>query len=163
VNTTKRHAVAAVFGALLAAAGLTITRAHAESPLDQVVGTLRAAHGHYEPRSASLTAADCSGLVSVAQTLAMGQAPHRLGNTASLLAGRWPGAIPGATPADEFVIGTNSAHMAASLDGVNVEARQSGEQFRVGADAASPFDRQFTRQYHIDPTLLTAADSEAEQ
>jgi len=126
--------------------------AHADP--DDVIAQIQNDDGVYVPGAATLVAADCSGLVSVAQSLAMGQAPHRLGNTSSLLAGRWPGVIPGASPGDEFVIATSPTHMVASIHGVNIEARQSGEHFRVGPAAASPWDRQFTRRYHVDPALL---------
>lgn len=150
----RRQLVLMAFGALLAGGVIVAKPAHAGTAIDHAIDEIRDSGGHYARASASLTAADCSGLVSVAQTLAMGQAPHRLGDTHSLLAGRWPGAIPGASPGDEFVIGVSPAHMVARIDGVGIEARQSGELFRVGADAASPWAPQFTRQYHIDSRLF---------
>lgn len=69
-------------------------------PLPEVVATIRDAGGHYQRGAATLKAADCSGLVSVAQSLAMRVPIQRWGNTRSLLAGRWPHAIRGATPQD---------------------------------------------------------------
>lgn len=142
------------FGWLLLAGIVVATPADATAGVDRALTAIRASGGHYARGGASLQAADCSGLVSVAQSIAMGQAPRRLGDTRSLLAGSWPGAIPGAQPSDVFVIGTNRGHMVASIRGVNIEARQSGERFRVGADAASPFDAQFTHRYRIDARLL---------
>ena len=132
----------------------TILASAASARADDVVSTIANSHGHYAWAQASLQAADCSGLVSVAQTLAMGEQPHRLGDTRTLLAGQWPGAIRGATPDDSFVIGSSPTHMVARINGVNVESR--GGPYRIGDDAASPWDRQFTEQYHIDPGLLVA-------
>lgn len=133
----------------------TSASAHASTGGQRALDVISSSGGHYVSASASTSAADCSGLVSVAQSLAMGIPPHRLGNTTSLLAGQWPHAIPGATPSDLFVIGVNSRHMVAMVDGVNIESRSSGEPFRVGADATSPFDSQF-RQYHVDPLVIEA-------
>lgn len=133
----------------------TSASANASVGTQRALDVIESSGGHYVRASASLQAADCSGLVSVAQTLAMGQPPHRLGNTNSLLAGQWPHAILGATPDDEFVIGVNPGHMLARIQGVNIESRSSGEPFRIGADAASPFDPQF-RRYHIDPLVIEA-------
>lgn len=122
------------------------------TPLDEVVATIENSGGRYVWGGASLAGSDCSGLVSVAQSLAMGQAPHRLGDTHTLLAGQWPGAIPGASPDDAFIIGTSSTHMVARIEGVDIESM--GGRFRVGDEAASPWAPQFTRQYHLDPTLI---------
>lgn len=121
--------------------------------IDDVVWLIQNSGGRYVPAGASLGGADCSGLVSVAQSLAMGQNPRRLGNTTSLLAGRWPGAIPGASQNDQFVIGVNANHMVARVNGVNIESTTTGQPYRVGAAAASPWSGQF-RLYHIDPSLL---------
>jgi hypothetical protein len=122
--------------------------------LDGAVAAVRASGGRYRYGAASLLAADCSGLVSVVQSLAMGQGARRLGDTHTLLAGRWPFAIPGAGPGDEFVIGATPSHMVAEVRGLNIEARQSGEPFRFGSDAASPWG--FPHIYHIDPQVLVA-------
>lgn len=125
-------------------------------PLDRVVETIRDSRGWYQPAGASLVGADCSGLVSVAQSLATGKPIRRLGDTRSLLAGRWPDVIRGATPDDLFIIAANPGHMVARIRGVNIEARQSGERFRIGPDAASPFDAQFSARFHVNPDLLRA-------
>lgn len=122
-------------------------------PLPQVITTIRDSGGRYVYASANLTTADCSGLVSVAQTLAMGQAPHRLGDTHTLFAGRWPNAIDGATPDDVFIIGATRGHMVASIQGVGIESRTSGQPFLVGDKAASVWDPRF-RRWHIDPAVL---------
>jgi hypothetical protein len=82
----------------------------------------------------------------------MGKPVRRLGNTDSLLAGRWPGVIAGASPDDAFVIGVSSAHMVAQINGVGIEARQSGEPYRIGPEAASPWS--LPKQFHVDPVLL---------
>ena len=119
-----------------------------------VLDAIRHSGGVYVWAAASLSAADCSGLVSVAQSLAMGQKPHRLGNTKSLLAGQWPGAIRGAKPGDRFIIGVNQGHMVAQIDGVNIESRSRGMPYLIGPAARSPFSPEFTL-YHIDEKLLT--------
>jgi hypothetical protein len=123
---------------------------------DDVVAAIADSGGRYVTAGASLAGSDCSGLVSVAQSLAMGEAPHRLGDTRTLLAGGWPGAIPGATPDDLFVIGVNWGHMAARVNGVGIESTTPGAPYRIGDAAASPWASQFIAQYHIDPGLLVA-------
>lgn len=149
---TRRLIVLVALGALIAA-GVKVS-SHAEAmPLPEVVATIADSGGHYQPGGASLHAADCSGLVSVAQTLAMGESPRRLGNTHTLLAGGWPHAIPGATRDDAFVIGVNETHMVARVNGVRIEATCCGQPFRVGPAATSPFAPQFT-QYRIDEAVL---------
>ncbi len=119
-----------------------------------VLDAIRNSGGVYVWAGASLRAADCSGLVSVAQSIAMGQKPHRLGDTHSLLAGKWPGAIRGASPDDRFIIGVNQGHMVAQIDGINIESRSRGKPYLVGPAARSPFSPEFTL-YHIDERLLT--------
>lgn len=134
-------------------AALFCAQTASATTVDDVVWMIQNSGGRYVPAGASLSGADCSGLVSVAQALAMGQNPRRLGNTTSLLAGRWPGAIPGASQNDQFVIGVNAGHMVARVNGVNIESSVTGQPYRVGAAAASPWSGQF-RLYHIDPSLL---------
>lgn len=122
-------------------------------PLSQVISTIRDAGGHYRARSASLAGSDCSGLVSVAQTLATGQPIGRLGSTRTILAGAWPHAIPGAAPDDVFIIGANRSHMVAQINGVGIEASTSGQPYRVGPQASSVWDSRYQR-WHIDPAVL---------
>ena len=143
--------------ALLAggAAAITLSAPAQATTVDDVIWMIQNSGGRYVPAGASLSGADCSGLVSVAQSLAMGQTPHRIGNTTSLLAGRWTGAIPGASTSDQFVIGVNAGHMVARVNGVNIESTTSGQPYRVGAAAASPWSGRF-RLYHIDPSLLVS-------
>lgn len=148
---TRRLLALVAFGWLLVA-GIVVAAPADAAGADRALSAIREADGRYAAGGASLRAADCSGLVSVAQTLAMGQDVRRLGNTRSLLAGRWPHAIRGASPDDLFVIGSSSTHMVASIRGVNIEARQSGEAFRVGAEARSPWDMPTV--WHIDPKVL---------
>lgn len=147
---------------LLAGAAFAASTATASAfTIDDVVWMIQNSGGRYVPAGASLSGADCSGLVSVAQSLAMGQQPHRLGNTTSLLAGRWPGVVPGASPGDRFIIGVNAGHMVAQIDGVNIESTTSGQPYRVGAGAASPWSGPF-QVYHVDPTLLVTAQRKVE-
>ena len=148
----RRFLILAFVGGLLAA-GMKVAPPVQAMPLAQVVSTIRDANGYYVRAGASLRGADCSGLVSVAQTLAMGQAPHRLGSTRTLLAGGWPNAIPGAAPDDLFIIGANYSHMVAQVNGVGIEATTSGAPFKVGASARSVWSPEF-RQWHIDPRVL---------
>lgn len=128
--------------------------AHADSGPRTAIAAIRDSGGHYRWGGTALGGTDCSGLVAMAQTIAMGEAPHRLGDTHTLLAGGWPGAIPGASPDDVFVIGVSYGHMAARVGGVGIEATTAGAPYRVGPSAASPWDAQFTRRYHIDPALI---------
>ena len=141
-------------GAVVGVIAVGPARATGSGP-ERALAAVRESGGHYQRGAASLPASDCSGLVSVAQSIAMGRVVQRLGNTDSLLAGRWPGAVRGATPADVFVVGVNKAHMVAAIDGVNIEATCCGQPYRVGPSAKSPFAPEFV-QYHIDPTLMVA-------
>jgi hypothetical protein len=134
------------------AAGVKAAAPAAALPLDRVVATIRDAGGTYRYGAASLEAADCSGLVSVAQSLAMGQPLRRWGDTRSLLAGRWPHAIRGASPSDRFVIGADAGHMSAAIGGVAIEATCCGRPFLVGAQARSPFS--FPYLFHVDEEVL---------
>lgn len=143
----------AAFGALLAASHLVITTPAQAMPLPDVVAAIADSGGRYQPGAASLSAADCSGLVSVAQTLATGQPVRRLGNTHTMLAGQWPDAIPGASRDDRFVVGVNPGHMVARVNGVRIEATCCGAPFKIGPEAASPFAPQF-QQYRIDEAVL---------
>lgn len=122
-------------------------------PLAQVISTLADAHGSYSYASASLRAADCSGLVSVAQSLATGEPVHRFGDTHTLLAGGWSDVIAGAVPEDLFIIGANSSHMVAQVNGVGIEARTRGMPWLIGPSARSPWSPEF-RQWHVNPGML---------
>lgn len=149
--TRRLLALTATCGALAVCGVQQSAPADAQS-LQNAVQALRDAGGRYMPGQASLTAADCSGLVSVAQSLAMGQPPRRLGSTHTLLAGQWPHAISGASDEDKFVIGADRSHMSARVGGVNIEATCCGRPFKIGPDARSPFT--FPHIYHIDPAVL---------
>lgn len=152
----RRQLALVGIGGLLAAGTIAVVRLPSAEAmaLPAVVATVRDSGGRYVAGGASLAGADCSGLVSVVQSLAMGEPVHRLGNTHTLLAGRWPHAIPGASPDDVFIIGANPTHMVVSVQGVRIEARSAGQPFLIGDAAASPFDRQFVRQYHLPAELL---------
>lgn len=135
---------------------ITAAPARAAMPLREVVETIANSGGRYRSGGASLAGSDCSGLVSVAQSLATGAPIHRYGNTTSLLAGQWADLIPGAVPADMFIVATNASHMTAQVGGVGIESRSSGQPYRIGGSAASVFDPKFTRIYHVDERLLVA-------
>ncbi|MBF6332372.1 transglycosylase SLT domain-containing protein [Nocardia transvalensis] len=121
------------------------------------VNALQFARDHrnivYRWGGSSLDGADCSGWVGMLQQVALGVSnpTTRLGTTAEFLAGHWPNVLPGATTTDAFVIGANTDHMAATILGVNVEARNPGETMRFGSDATSAFDPRFTAIAHVDP------------
>ncbi|MEU6582813.1 phage tail tape measure protein [Nocardia sp. NPDC046763] len=99
---------------------------------------------------------DCSGLVGDAIQLAQGVAnpTARLGDTTSMLAGKWPGLIRGASASDVFAIGANADHTAMTVLGTNMEARTTGEKIRYGSSAVGAFDPQFTAQFHVDPATF---------
>lgn len=149
---TRRLLALMLLGAMLAA-GMKVAPPSTAMPLAQVISTIRDANGRYVWAAASLTGADCSGLVSVAQSLATGQAPHRLGDTHTLLAGRWPDAIAGAAPDDLFIIAANSSHMVAQVDGVGIEATTRGQPFKIGPQARSVWSPEF-RRWHVNPAVL---------
>lgn len=148
-----RTILAAVAAVPLISLGLAAPAA-AASGTENALDAVRSSNGRYSWGGGSLAATDCSGLVGMAQSIAMGEPPHRLGDTHSLLAGRWPGVIPGGSQDDAFVIGVSPSHMVARIDGVGIEARTSGQPYVIGPGAASPWDKQFTRVYHVDPALL---------
>ena len=139
--------------ALTTLAITTAPQAHAEVGPQAALAAIEASGGHYVWSAASLAAADCSGLVSIALSISEGQPPHRIGDTRSLLAGRWPGMIRGASPGDAFIVGVNPSHMVAQVNGVNIEARTSGQPFLVGEAARSPWSPEFT-VWHADPAIL---------
>jgi hypothetical protein len=148
---TRRLLVLIFLGGLLAGATLQAPLSRAMT-LPQVISAIRDSGGHYRWASATLAAADCSGLVSVAQTLAMGQQPHRLGDTHTLFAGQWPDVIDGASPDDAFIIAANPSHMMASIQGIGIEATTSGRPYLVGA--SSVWDPRFTKRVHVDEKML---------
>jgi hypothetical protein len=102
---------------------------------------------------------DCSGYVGLLQQISMGVAnpTARLGVTGDVVGGTWPQFVSGADPSDAFIIGANAEHMAAAILGTNFEARQPGENVRIGGNAASPFDGQFTTVGHVDPNAFQPA------
>jgi cell wall-associated NlpC family hydrolase len=153
---TRRLLTLVFMGGLLVG-GLKVAPPARAMPLDQVVAAIQGSGGRYVWAGASLAGADCSGLVSVAQSLATGQPPHRLGDTSTLLAGRWPNAVAGAEPNDRFIIAANGSHMVAQIDGVGIESTTRGQPYRVGSAASSVWDRRYTARYHVDPAVLVAA------
>ena len=108
---------------------------------------------------AAVDGADCSGYVGLLQQVSMGvgNPTARLGVTGDVLGGTWPQFVSGADPSDAFIIGANAEHMAAAILGTNFEARQPGENVRIGANAASPFDAEFTTLGHINPSAFQPA------
>lgn len=151
-QTACRRLLAIAFLSALTVMGVKVAAPADAMPLHQVITTIQQSGGHYQRAGASLKGADCSGLVSVAQSLAMGKPIRRWGNTDSLLNGSWPHAIPGAKPDDLFVIGTNHRHMSARVGGIKIEATCCGRPFLVGAQARSPFS--FPNLYHVNPEVL---------
>lgn len=151
---TRRLLAIIAFGGLLVA-GMKVASPVAAVPVAQVVSTIQNSGGHYSAGGASLRGADCSGLVSVAQSLAMGVPIQRFGNTDSLLAGHWPHAIRGAQQSDLFIIGATSSHMVARVNGVGIEATTSGAPFVIGPAAKSPWTPGF-QVFHLDPAVLAA-------
>ncbi|OZF25215.1 phage tail tape measure protein, partial [Rhodococcus sp. 14-2496-1d] len=121
--------------------------------LDRVFDLGRRGNGNpYGWGAATVSAADCSGWVAILQKAAMGQGESgRLGTTYSLLAGEWPGLVPGTT--GPFVVGTNEEHMAATVtnngQSVNFESGGANGNMQMGGGAAGAFDAQFTNQYYL--------------
>ncbi|OZF25194.1 phage tail tape measure protein, partial [Rhodococcus sp. 14-2496-1d] len=117
--------------------------------LDRVFDLGRRGNGNpYGWGAASVSAADCSGWVAILQKAAMGQGESgRLGTTHSLLAGEWPGLVPGTT--GPFVVGTNEEHMAATIGGTNFESGGANGNMQMGGGAAGAFDAQFTNQFYL--------------
>lgn len=121
--------------------------------LDRVFDLGRRGNGNpYGWGAATVSAADCSGWVAILQKAAMGQGESgRLGTTYSLLAGEWPGLVPGTT--GPFVVGTSEEHMAATVTNngtsVNFESGGANGNMQMGGGAAGAFDPQFTNQYYL--------------
>lgn len=150
---TNRLLALVLFGGMLAAGMQLAPRAEA-MPLRDVISTIQNSGGRYVAAGATLRGSDCSGLVSVAQTLATGAPVRRLGSTRTLLAGQWPGVIPGASAGDRFIIAANRSHMVASIDGVGIEATTSGQPYKIGPAASSVWDPKYSVRVHIDSALL---------
>jgi hypothetical protein len=110
----------------------------------------------YDWSGTTVDGADCSGWVGLLQQVAQGVAnpTGRLGTTLDVIGGTWPQLVNGASASDAFIIGANADHMVASILGTNVEARQTGENVRIGSAASSPFDSQFTTVGHVDPAAF---------
>ncbi|OXR46676.1 hypothetical protein B7C42_01651 [Nocardia cerradoensis] len=144
-------------GIVPGAAGVTTTQKPASGP-EQALAQIREHQSTmYAWGGADLaTGVDCTGLIGDAIQIAQGVAnpTGRLGDTTSLLAGQWPHVLSGASSSDIFTIGANATHAAANILGTNIEARQTGERIRIGTDAVSPFDSQFTAQFHVDPSVF---------
>ncbi|MBV7302934.1 tape measure protein [Corynebacterium sp. TAE3-ERU2] len=105
-------------------------------------------------------AADCSGFVGRVAWAAQGFDPDtsgRMGTTHTMLAGMWPGFSPGVH--GPFVVGVNAAHMAATVDGIPVEAGDDvgGPSVGVGDGA---FDPQFSQHYSLDDDAFSPPYSE---
>jgi cell wall-associated NlpC family hydrolase len=84
---------------------------------------------------------DCSGLVAALINVLRGESNpyHRLGTTLTM---PWPGFTPGLTSA--MSAGWNAQHMAGTLGGVNLEARDFGIPVMVGGPAAGADSSQFS-------------------
>ncbi|MGW0052040.1 phage tail tape measure protein [Nocardia nova] len=144
-------------GIVPGAAGVTTTAKPASGPEQALAQIREHASTMYAWGGSDLaTGVDCTGLIGDAIQIAQGisNPTGRLGDTNSLLAGQWPHVLSGASSSDIFTIGANKDHAAANILGTNIEARQTGERIRIGADAVSPWDSQFTAQFHVDPSVF---------
>lgn len=98
---------------------------------------------------------DCSGWISAIANVTLGQPPNRRRfTTADFATDRGAGGfVPG--QGSTFVIGVSGSHMAGTLAGVNLESttKNGFSGTRVGGDAASPLDAQFTKGTFFLPQL----------
>lgn len=109
----------------------------AESGVDRAFRELEGTSGGpYVWGGTSKGGSDCSGYVGLWQIALQDIEPReqRLGTTHTLLGGGWPDLVPGTDGL--FIVGVNSEHMVAQLDGTNIESGGNGMQ--VGAGATSP-------------------------
>lgn len=101
------------------------------------------------------TGFDCSGWMSAIANVALGDYPYRRRfTTAQFSPGRGAGGfVPGS--GSTFVIGVSDAHMAGNLAGTNLESttKNGFSGTRVGGDAASPTDPQFTKGTFFLPQI----------
>jgi hypothetical protein len=147
-------------GVVPGAAGVTSTQKAASGP-EQALAQIRDhAATMYAWGGADLaTGVDCTGLIGDAMQIAEGitNPTARVGDTTSMLAGQWPHLLSGASTSDIFAVGANKDHAAGTILGTNFEARQTGERIRIGSDAVSAWDPQFTAQWHLDPSVFNPA------
>ncbi|AYB69446.1 tail length tape measure protein [Corynebacterium phage Juicebox] len=120
--------------------------------LDRALREAKSSHdigARYQWGGISREAADCSGFVGRVAWAAQGRDPDRagrMGTTDTMLAGRWPGFRPGRQ--GPFIVGVNSAHMAATVDGIPVESGGDVGGPSVGeGDGAN--DPQFSQWYSL--------------
>lgn len=121
--------------------------------LDRALREAKSSHdigARYSWGGWSREAADCSGFVGRVAWAAQGRDPDtagRMGNTTSMMAGQWPGFKRGRV--GPFIVGVNSAHMAATIDGIPVESGGDVGGPSVGeGDGAT--DPQFTEHWYLD-------------
>lgn len=109
----------------------------------------------------SRTGSDCSGYVSRVAWTAQGVDPDsvgRMGNTTTMMAGQWPGFRRGRF--GPFIVGVNSEHMAATIDGIPVESGGDVGGPSVGeGDGAN--DPQFTEHWSMDHNAFSPPYSNA--
>lgn len=120
--------------------------------LDRALREAKSSHdigARYQWGGISREAADCSGFVGRVAWAAQGRDPDtagRMGTTDTMLAGQWPGFRPGRQ--GPFIVGVNSAHMAATIDGIPVESGGDVGGPSVGeGDGAN--DPQFSQWYSL--------------
>lgn len=132
-----------------------IVRALAEAQSSHDAGAV------YQWGGISRTAADCSGFVGRVAWAAQGQDPDtagRMGTTSTMLAGQWPGFLRGTK--GPFVVGVNSEHMAATVDGIPVESGGDVGGPSVG-EGDGAWDPQFTEHWYLDWNAMSPPYSEA--
>lgn len=120
--------------------------------LDRALREAKSSHdigARYQWGGISREAADCSGFIGRVAWAAQGRDPDtsgRMGTTHTMLQGQWPGFKRGRV--GPFIVGVNSAHMAASLDGIPVESGGDVGGPSIGkGDGAN--DPQFTEHWYL--------------
>lgn len=100
---------------------------------------------------------DCSGFVGWLQQIAMGivGSTKRLYTTYSLIGGATEGLVKGLGPAGTlFRVGSSEEHMAATIDGHNVESGGAHGSSGIDGGRAGAADSQFPHKFHLPNDLV---------